>query len=259
MKSLRIFLALFFSAGAIRAADAVSDGPASLVINYRAKPETRAAFRAWLATTGAAQFAQWQREGVLAGSEILFTSFAATSVVDAIVILHFAHYTDSERWKAVERISPGGLSAEALALAAPESVCYADTLGHGSAPQRDPARAAYLITFYEVIADTPKYKNYSAGYTLPQMRGWMEAGALSGYDLYLNQAPLGKPWDAMLVLEYADIAALARRDEVKANVRARLAATDAQWLEWSKDKSAIRHEVSSVIADAIVPAPPAAK
>jgi len=251
-----LVFALVFSPCAVRAADAVSNGPTSLVITYRAKPETRVAFRAWLTTRGAAQLAQWQHDGVFADSEILFTSFAATSVFDAIVILHFAHYTDSARWKAIERTLPGGLPAEALALAAPESACYADSLGHGRAEHRDRAQAAYLLTFYEVLADTPKYKNYSAGYTLPQLRGWMEAGVLSGYDLYLNQAPLGKPWDAMLVLEYADLAALARRDEVKTDVRARLAATDPKWLEWSKDKSAIRREFSIVIADAIVPAAP---
>jgi hypothetical protein len=256
MNVIRVFLVLLVAAGTLRAADAVSDGPTSLVISYRAKPETRAAFRAWLSTRGAAQFAQWRREGVFVDSEILFTSFAATSAIDTIVILHFAHYTDSARWKAVERTLPGGLPAEALALAAPESACYADSLGHDRSPHRDPARAAYMVTFYETLVDTPKYKNYSAGYTLPQLRGWMEAGVLSSYDLYMNQVPLGKPWDAMLVLEYTDIAGLARRDEVKTDVRTHLAATDPKWLEWSKDKSAIRREFSSVFAEAIVPAAP---
>ena len=256
MTILRVVLVFIFSASLIRAADGVTDAPTSLIISYRAKPETRAAFRAWLATKGAAQFAQWQHDGVFSGSEILFTSFAATSVVDAFVILHFGHYTDSARWKTIERTSPGGLPPEALLLAAPESACYADSLGHGQGPQHDPSHAAYMVTFYEVLSDTPKYQSYSAGYTLPQMRGWMDAGVLSAFDLYLNQAPLGKPWDAMLVLEYTDIAALARRDEVKASVRAHLGATDAKWLEWSKDKSAIRREFSLVIADAITPAAP---
>jgi hypothetical protein len=256
MKILRVVFVLILSASVTRAADGVTDAPTSLVISYRSRPETRAAFRAWLTGQGAAQFARWQHDGIFSDSEILFTSFAATSVVDAIVILHFAHYTDSARWKMIERTSPGGLSPEALLLAAPESACYADSLGHSQGAQHDPARAAYMITFYEVLSDTPKYQSYSAGYTLPQMRGWMEAGVLSGFDLYLNQAPLGKPWDAMLVLEYADIAALARRDEVKSSVRAHLAATDAKWLEWSKDKSAIRREFSLMIADAIVPGAP---
>jgi len=255
MKILRLLFAFLAAAFAGRAA-AESNGPASLVLTYRAPPATRAAFRAWLETKGAAQFAAWKKDGVFAEAQILFGSFAATSTLDAIIILDFAHYTDSARWKEVEKKFPGGLPAEALALAAPESASYADVISHGVAAKRDPAKAAYMIAFYEVLTDIPKYEKYAEGYTAPQMRGWIEAGALSGFTLLLNQTPLGKPWDALLVLEYTDIAGLARRDEVKAAVRAQLAKTDPAWVAWSKDKTGIRKELSLFIADAITPAAP---
>ena len=230
-----------------------ADAPVSLVITYRAKPERRVAFRTWLGTKGREQFAHWRNEEVFAGARILFTSFAASNTVDALVILDFRHYTDSARWKEVEKKFPGGLTAEALSLAAPESASYADVIGRDTTEGRDATKVTYLIAFYELLTDLPRYTKYFEGYTVPQLRGWMKSGALSGYAMYLNQAPLGKPWDDILLLEYTSIAGLARRDEIKADVRAQLAASDPIWLEWSKDKGSIRRELSLVIADLITP------
>jgi len=254
---LRLFLLAVLVAGLSRSVAAEADGPVSVVITYRARPETRVAFRAWLETKGAAQFARWQAEGVFARAQILFGSLAANAPIDAVAILDFARYTDSAQWKQVERQFPGGLPPEALQLAAPASAHYADRICHGASASREPAKAAYLVAFYEVLADMPKYREYARGYVEPQLRGWIEAGVLSGYTMLANQAPLHHPWDALLVLEYTDLAGLARRDDVKKAVRARLAATDPAWVEWSKDKSDVRKELSLFVADAILlPAAP---
>jgi hypothetical protein len=236
-----------------RAAEA--DSPVSLVITYRARPETRTAFRGWLAHAGGAQFAAWKQEAAFADFHILFSSFAATSTWDAVVILDFTHFSDTARWRRIEQRFPGGLSAEALTLAAPESASLADVISQGSTQAGDAAEGVYLIAAYEVLTDIPKYRQYAAGYTAPQMRAWLEAGALSAFALYLNQNPMGRPWDALLVLKYRDTAALGHRDEIKAKVRERLAVTDPVWKGWSKDKSAIRREFSIVVADEVAVAP----
>lgn len=254
---LRLFLLAVLLAGLPRSVAAEADGPASLVITYRARPENRVAFRTWLETKGAAQFAGWKSSGVFAEARILFGSLAATTAIDALVILDFARYTDCAAWKKVEQAFPGGLSPEALKLAAAESAQFADAISRGAAPGRDPTKAVYLVAFYEVPADMPRYRAYARGYVEPQMRGWLEAGVLSGFTLLANQAPLHHPWDALLVLEYSDLAGLARRDEVKRAVRTRLAATDPAWAEWSKDKGDLRKELSLLQADAIpLPASP---
>jgi len=65
--------------GCARADEA--NGPVSLVITYRARSETRVAFRGWLAHAGGAQFARWKQEAAFADYQILFSSFAATSSV----------------------------------------------------------------------------------------------------------------------------------------------------------------------------------
>src|SRR5882724_7637348 len=194
MKTIRFFLVMVTAFVAVsrslNATDAVADVRASLVILYRAKPEKRIEFRSWLKKDGAARFAQWKKEGVFVNHQVLFSTFGATSTFDAAIILDFAHYTDSARWKEVEKNFPGGLTDEALKLAAPESTSYADALAHEVSANRDPSKSVYLLTFYEVIADAPKYKKYAQGYVAPQMKGWLAEGALSGYSLYFNHNPL---------------------------------------------------------------------
>lgn len=253
---ISLALLLLGSVAAARAQEK-ADGPVSLVIGYRARPESRAAFRSWLATKGAAQFARWKSDGVFADDQLLFGSFAATDTLDAVGILSFDHYTDLARWKEIERTFPGGLSAEALGWAAATSSNLADRIDHGAAARRNPAKAAYVIAFYDVLTDAAKYRDYAHGYTGPQMRGWIDAGVLTAFDLFVNQNPAGAPWGACLVLEYRDLAGLAAREEAKTKVRAQLDASDAAWLAWSKDKSAIRKETGLFIADAItLPAAP---
>lgn len=254
---LWLFLLAVLLAGLPRSVAAEADGPVSLVITYRARPETRVAFRTWLETKGAAQFARWRAEGVFARARILFSTLAASAPVDAVVILEFARYTDSVHWQKRERDYPGGLPPEALQLAAPASAHFGDVIGRGARAGGDPASAVYLVAFYEVLTEQIRYRDYVRGYVEPQMRGWIEAGALSGFTMLANQTPLHQPWDALLLLDYTDLPALARRDAVKKEVRTRLAATDPAWLEWSKDKGAVRKELSLFLADAIpLPAAP---
>lgn len=232
-----------------------ANGPTSLVISYRAVPEHRAAFRTYLESAGARQFAKWQHDGVFQKYQILFGSYAATNAVDAVVILDFATYTDLTRWKEIERRLPGGLSADAIKLAHPESACLADVLGRRETVQRDPAKAACFIAFYDVLTDWPKYLKYLEGYTFPQMQGWIDEGVLGAYAMYGNQNAAGAPWDVMLVLEYKDQASLAQREMVKNKVRQKLS-TDPVFKSLASNKTGIRNETSVLIADPILPVTP---
>jgi hypothetical protein len=234
-------------------AQEVADGPTSLIITYKAKPESRAAFRAYMVEHVAQQFVQWEKDGIYRHAQLLFSGYAGGSAEDLIVILDFAHYTDLARWKDIERRLPGGLPAEALALGAPDGSALADPLAHGEATQRDVGKATYLITFYDVVTDRSRYQKYIAEYTVPQMKGWLEAGILAAYSMYVNQNPAGAPWNSMLVLEYRDQSGLAQREMVKDRVRKQLSASDAVWKAWSTDKDAVRKEKGVVLADAIVP------
>src|SRR3982751_3194949 len=85
------------------AADAQGGEPVSIVIAYKAGPQTRAAFRAHMESEGAARFAQWRKEGVFRRMHLLFTPYAGSGAFDMVVILDFARYADLGRWKEIER------------------------------------------------------------------------------------------------------------------------------------------------------------
>ena len=228
-----------------------TDRPVSLVLTYRARPETRAEFRAWLETKGAAQFAAWKKAGVFADAQLLFSTFPSAANPDLVVVLDFARFTDSARWREVERRHPGGLTPEALRLAAVESGNYGEPLARAAAAQRDPARAAYLVVFYATHVSAAEYAKYVAGYTVPQMKAWMEAGPLTAYAMLYNPTSFNTPWDSMLIMEYADLAAFTRRDEIKWAARAKLNATDPVFKAFSDSKAKVRDDRAVFHADAI--------
>lgn len=231
-------------AGALLAAAAPSpaqdDGarPATLIIAYKAAPKDRAAFRNWWRAAGVGRFARWRQQGVFTDSRILFSSYAGAEY-DALAIIDFRHFTDLRRWRNIEAASPGGLTSTALRYGAPAYTGLGDALAHGAAAQA--ATPAYLVTFYDVSADPAAYRAYVSGYVEPQMAGWMQAGALARYDMYVNENTAGAPWQSMLVLDYNGLEGLARRESVKTEVRRALAA-NPDWKRLSDNKAEVRKE-----------------
>jgi len=245
-------LALLVSAGSMLSAESVTNGPVSLVLTYKAHPETRAEFRTWLEQQGAARFAAWKAEGVIADAKLLFSTFPSAANPDLVVVLDFAHFTDSLRWREIERRMPGGLPPEALRLASVDSGNYGEPLARAAAERRDPTRAVYLVVFYRTHVSAAEYAKYVAGYTVPQMREWIAAGPLTAYDMFYNNSSFNTPWDSMLVMEYADLAAFTRRDEIKWAARAKLNATDPVFKSYTDSKASIRDDIAIFHADAIL-------
>ncbi len=232
------------------------NGPATLVITYKSPVEKRTAFLAAMETAGVRQFEQWRKAGIFAGYQMFATSFAAESVghFDVAVILEFTSYLDVARWKQIERRMPGGLSAEALALAAPDTSTVAFPIGRGETKSRNPAKAAYVLGLYEIEVDPATYTKYAKGYVEPQLRGWMDEGAMTAYAMYQSQPyqrPALAPWTFLLVLEYKDMLALAESDAIKERVRVKLA-KDPAWKAFSDNKASMRKAKGFVFADAIV-------
>ncbi len=254
MKSrlLSVLLYALLLPAVLRSADAPVNGPVSIVLTYKARPEARADFRAWVETTGAARFAAWKKEGVIADAQLLFSTFPSLANPDLVVVLDFAHFTDTVRWREVERRFPGGLTPEALRLASVESGNYGEPLARALAPKRDPAKAAYLVVMYATHVSAAEYAKYVLGYTVPQMKEWMAAGPLTGYAMFYNNTSFNTPWDSMLVMEYADLAALTRRDEIKWAARAKLNATDKVFKAYTDSKASIRDDRAVFHADAIL-------
>lgn len=243
-RRLTVLLTLFLViAGAISSARAQEqiDGPTALIISYRAKPQSRAAFRSVMKTEGVAQFERWRKEGVFASYNALFTTYAADNTPDMFVILRFNHFTDLGRWQTIEETYPAGLTVKAQTLADADTSATADIVNE-DVSQPATRDSQFVILEYDVTVDMPKYVSYVRGYVAPQFKAWVKGGVLSSYSCYTNQNPAGAPWSSFIVLEYKDLKALAAREVIKNSARAELAATDPVWKKWSEDKTSIRKE-----------------
>lgn len=236
---------------AVAAEKAVSGGPRQLLIAYRAAPADRPAFRSYLEHREAKLLEKLQGQGILSGYQILFNPFVQPRTWDAMVVLSFKRFADTRRWLDIERTSPGGLSAEGLKLAKPISEYSADLAWENAASDEDSADGhIFYVIPYTYLSSLAQYEAYVSGYVIPQLEGWIKAGALSRYRIYLNRYPVGdpEPWDALFVYEYRSLEAFGRRDETLAAVRRTLRA-DPAWEKLSETKSSLRTEAENTIAE----------
>ena len=88
-------------------------------------------------------FEQWKKDGVYADYLVLFSSFVNSGLTapDMLVRLDFAKYADSAKWKLIERSTPAGMSAAALALCTPVTSYLAD-LNYFGKPSDDAIHAS---------------------------------------------------------------------------------------------------------------------
>ena len=247
---LTLLLALLLMASSSVAQEAADPGIA-LVVSYSTAVRDRTAFRQSLNEVQRTRLDQWKQDGLLDRYELLFSSYADAGSWDAMTILTFDDAGGLARWKEIERIAPGGLAGESLTKI--ESIETAQVDLHRSRAVDRPARdSAILVIPYEYLVPLPEYKKYFDGYVLPQLEGWIAEEALRSYSLYIARHGAGRAWNALLILEYWDEAALQRRPAVTAKVRKQLA-EDPVWAEFAANKQEIRQEGRITIAESLRP------
>lgn len=245
---IRTWLALTLVVGCTAPALAAERSDPTLVIALYAKPADRASLRGALETAQAERLRRWKADGVIAGYRLMITRYPDTGTWDAMEQLTFADDAALARWRVIERQSPAGLTAAALALVQTiETTPATRVRNDAGAVAADPA---VLVIPYQALVPPDDYLRYLDDYTIPQFRGWMREGVLQSYDIVISRYPAGRPWNAMIMLRYRDDAALAQRDAVVARVRAQLALEPA-WKAISDNKKAIRNERVLAIADQI--------
>jgi hypothetical protein len=247
LKSILVLLAACVSMTTARDVfgQAEINGPTALIVTYHARPGQRAKFREIMRTEGVAQFERWRREGVFARYQALFTTYAGDNVPDMFLVVRFDHFSDLARWQRIEENYPGGLPADAQAVASVETSATADIIKDSSVALSTP-ESQFFVLEYDVLVDMPKYTSYVLGYAVPQFDAWEKAGALSSYASYVNQNPAGAPWSSFILLEYKDLKSLAAREVIKNQARADLAASNPAWKKWSDDKTAMRTEKAAI-------------
>ena len=243
-------IALFVAGQSGAAELPISGGPRELLITYRSDPANRPAFRSYLQGEGAVLLAKLKRDGVLKSYEFLFNPFVTPGTWDAMAILSFNSYADTQRWKEIERTAPGGLTPAGLRLAKPSGTYSADLAWEGAADEPGPRQNhVFYVIPYEYSA-AGEYRKFIDAYLIPQVEGWIKEDVLSRYRIYMNRNPVGPPWDSLFVYEYRDLDSFGRRDEVVAKVRAPLR-EDPAWKQFNDIKQTIRTEAENTIAELI--------
>jgi hypothetical protein len=243
-------------AGALPALRAQESGPREILITYRCQPADRTAFREYLERDEIAMLEQLKLDGTLKRYDVLFNPIV-TETFDAMIVLDFATYASTDRWLAIERKTPGGLTPAGLKLAKPLQTYLADLQWEeGNDPPGGTKPVFYVIPYSYNSLD--QYKAYVDAYLIPQVRGWMKAGVLNRYSLYLNRYPVGDPWDSLFIYEYRDRESFGKREETIAKVRDGLK-NDPVWKHWSDIKATIRTESENTIMEEVTPRAPAAQ
>lgn len=205
----------------------------------------------YLQSEGKAQLEKLKHEGVLERYQILFNPFVSSGTWDAMTVLTFKRYADTQRWKEIERTAPGGLTSKGLRLAKPVDTYSADLTWSDGNDQVDSHDSVYYVIPYE-YANADQYRKYVDGYVIPQVMGWMRDGALSSYRIFMNRFPVGPTWDALFIYQYRDLESFGRRDELVAKIRKTLV-DDPGWKQLSDIKQSIRTESENTIAEALAP------
>jgi hypothetical protein len=235
-------------ASPVAAQDELQDGPKSLVISYRTSAAHRPAFRHYLASDLAPRLRAMKAKGEITDFRIFYSWYRQPSVWDGLVILRFPTFQAVSRWNALEHDEPGGLDPEGLTLADPVA-SYSSDMSWSRNPDDLRDGEVYYVIPYEYRNES-EYRAYVKGYVLPQFDGWIESGALTGYELYMNRYGSGSPWDSLFIQHYRDMTAFGQRQALTASVRAKLR-TDPQWQAWSDKKADIRSESENSIAELI--------
>ncbi|HZX70399.1 MAG TPA: hypothetical protein VFE77_06225 [Rhodanobacter sp.] len=217
-----------------------------LTLAFKVKPADRPAFRKLMTDIQATRLRKWKEHGLLAGYRLLATRYADDGQWDVMEVLDFRDDAALARWNSLESDSVGGLSAGALALVQSVTTTPVERVDAGGS--RTASDSAVLVVPYVAHVSADEYQSYLDGYTIPQFKGWIAQGILDSYDVLTSIYPAGRPWTTLIVLRYRNDAALARREQVKAKVRADLT-TDATWMAFSKNKKDIRAEGVAALVD----------
>ena len=231
-------------------------GPKKIVITYRCVPAKRPDFRQYLLKAGVARFEKWKKDSVLEDFRILFNRVTDDATWDAMAVLSLHDYADIDRWRDIEAVAPGGLNEEGLALATPVITYSMDLVWHGSSnPPTPRGKTVFFLIPYDYYPHTvEEYIKYVNAYVVPQIDGWMKAGILADYGIYLNRYPTSRPWKVLFVLEYKDTLSFGARERTIGQVRAVLK-ENPDWKSLNDTKLNMRVEKETVVADELLPLP----
>jgi len=148
----------------------------------------------------------------------------------SLAILEFPDEAAYERWN----------HTEAPRLDESLLVHRADVMAHSETGSRKPDTAVFVVNQYEALVPRDAVQDYTDQYTIPKLSGQTTAGILKHYTAYLERAPEGTHPQIVLVMEYADQAALDRKEAVKAPHKKMLQENFPVWKRVAENKASVR-------------------
>jgi hypothetical protein len=249
-RPLMLTLAMAFGMAAQSQEDPNQTGPATLVIQYYCPPGQRAQLRQ-AAIGNLQRFEALKNNNLLAGYHILFSRYVNTNNWDMLAVLSFSTFADVAKWKEIERRTPAGLPAGALATTSAIFTYPADSV-RSHASESAPVQPVYLVVPYTFPVARQAYLQYVDDYVRPQFEGWMREGVLARYEVLLQRYTASRPWDSLILLQYRDDESLGLRESVVAKIRRELQ-SNPSWKALSDSKQSVRVEKEAVVADELVP------
>ncbi|HEY1399717.1 hypothetical protein [Roseateles sp.] len=129
-------------------------------------------------------------------------------------------------------------------------VRQADLVKQEGQPSKTPAQAVHVASLYATHVPATEYKSYTTSYITPNMNLQRKSGIMSQYTMYLERDPVEGVVRSLLVMEYVDEGAYARREAVKAAGKQQLT-SNAGWKRINDTKESIRTDISSTAASEI--------
>ncbi|MBY0510236.1 MAG: hypothetical protein K2P94_08775 [Rhodospirillaceae bacterium] len=251
-RCLLLALVLLLTMRPVAAETSTAGGPLHILITYRSAAADRPAFRDYLRGEGMAHFGKLKQDGVIASYQVLYNPFVQDGTWDAMLVLGFKTYTDTQKWKDIESTMPGGLTPAGVKLAHPLTTISADLMWSETGKNPGVAKdGVYYVIPYE-YNNKDQYREYVDGYVIPQVKGWLGEGVLSSYRIYMNRYPVGPTTDALFIYQYRDLDAFGKREATVAKIRKTLK-DDPVWKKWSDIKATIRDETENTITELLEP------
>lgn len=189
----------------------------------------------------AGQFEAWRKAGMLTNVKLLHAQpgqkeagFANLAVVTL---------GSEKSFKAWQADAASKLGKDTL-------IRRADLVMKDGTASKTPATAVHVASLYATHVSPAEYKKYTEKYIAPNMNLQRAAGIMPGYSMYIEREPVAGQTRSLLIMEYANEAAYAQREPVKASGKQKLSA-DAEWKRINDMKETIRTDISSTASNEV--------
>jgi len=162
----------------------------------------------------AQQLAKWRQLGLVADAQLIDSDKGEPGNFDLLGILEFPNEPALQRWQEIAQGEVGG----------GVSVTVADALSHSEKTPRNSLDSVFQVMQYNIMVPKDEFIQYLADYQTPELQARIDARIMNRFTNYYARPGSTAPWQSLLILEYRDPHSFAIKDEIKAEISARLKA-----------------------------------